>query len=268
MASPSGVFEIGAPHPTEISGVAAVPGGYAVVGDEEPTHGCIWPGGARFRLGAGLQGPESIGVGFRPDGKALWMVLGENKRRLVDLDGGFATFGKTLKEVSGRGLEGLAVRWRNKSWQVAVSWEGGFYDPDSKRRGLWALPRVGVLRWRRGRKQKARLDRLFELDVPRPSRTERFRVPDLIWDGDGILALLASTDEQREARSHVWLQRFDLEGRQSGNPVKLEDLWGPYANGKNWEGLDRTLDGVGLVMAYDAQASQEHRVLVVFPTPD
>ena len=38
---PAGVSEVLAPHPLEISGVAAVPGGYAVVGDEDNEHGRI-----------------------------------------------------------------------------------------------------------------------------------------------------------------------------------------------------------------------------------
>ena len=55
---PAGVSEVPAPHPLEISGVAAVPGGYAVVGDEDNEHGRIWPGGARFDFAGKLKGPE------------------------------------------------------------------------------------------------------------------------------------------------------------------------------------------------------------------
>ena len=38
---PAGVIEVAAPEPLEISGVAAVPGGYAVVGDDTDDHGRV-----------------------------------------------------------------------------------------------------------------------------------------------------------------------------------------------------------------------------------
>jgi hypothetical protein len=103
------------------------------------------------------------------------------------------------------------------------------------------------------------------LDVPEPSAKQRFRLPDLTWAGDHLLVLLASTDKKRRKRKHTWLQRFDLEGRPFGEPLKLEKAWGHYHDDKNWEGLDWTLSGTGLVMAYDEKAPDNHRALVVFP---
>src|SRR4029453_2126930 len=102
---PAGVSEVLAPHPLEISGVAAVPGGYAVVGDEDNEHGRIWPGGARFDFAGKLKGPESIDVGMGAADEALWLVLGENKGRLIDFDGGACEFAEPFPMRHGRGLE-------------------------------------------------------------------------------------------------------------------------------------------------------------------
>ena len=264
---PSGVTEIPAPHPLEISGVAAVPGGYAVVGDEDPKHGRIWPAGLKFKLPGKLKGPESIDVAFAPDGSELWLVLGEKKRKLVDLQGGKYTFGKEFDEVAGRGLEGVTARWQNGSWQVAVCWEGGFFDSKTKLEGKFTKPRVALLNWTPGKKRTKDPEKVFELDVIQPSRGQRFRAADLTWDAGDLLVLLASTDKKRDKKSHTWLQRFDLDGRRLGDPIKLEELWGSYRADKNWEALDHTLDGKGMVMGYDEKDEKKHRALVVFERP-
>lgn len=266
-ALPKGVREVLAPHPLEISGVAAVPGGYAVVGDEENEHGRIWPGGQRFDFGGKLRGPESIDVGFAPRGEPLWLILGENKQRLIDLDGGEYRLDGDFRARHGRGLEGVAVRWQNGHWQVAVAWEGGFYDWDSRARGTAAKPRIALLNWTRGEGVRDRPDATFELDVPEPSAKQRFRVPDLVWAGDHLLVLLASTDKKRKKRRHTWLQRFDLQGRAVGDPLKLEKAWGAYHDNKNWEGLNWTLAGTSLVMAHDEKDRDKHRALTVLPYP-
>ena len=172
---PAGVSEVLAPHPLEISGVAAVPGGYAVVGDEDNEHGRIWPGGARFDFAGKLKGPESIDVGIRAGDEALWLVLGENKGRLIDLDGGVCEFAEPFPMRHGRGLEGLAVRWRDGRWQVALAWEGGFYDWDSPAHGTCAKPRIALLTWIRGEGMRGGPEATFELEVPEPSTGQCFR---------------------------------------------------------------------------------------------
>lgn len=264
---PSDLTEVAAPHPLEISGVAAIPGGYAVVGDENPKHGWIWPAGLEFKLPGKLKGPESIDVGFAPDGSELWLVLGEKKRKLVDLQGGKYTFGKEFDEIAGRGLEGVAVCWHNSRWQVAVCWEGGYFDRKTKLEGEFTRPRVALLSWEPGKKQSSDPEHVFELDVVQPSKGQRFRAADLAWDAGHLLVLLASTDKTRRKKAHTWLQRFDLDGRRLGDPVKLEELWGPYRDDKNWEALDYTLDGKGLVLGYDEKDETKHRALVVFDRP-
>jgi len=264
-ALPPGVTEIDAPQPLEISGVAAVPGGYAVVGDESNDHGFIWPGGARWEIKPKVKGPESLEVGFGPDGEELWLVLGENKRRLSDLAGGTYKFPKAYKHVCGRGLEGLALRGTEKGWEAAVLWEGGYYDTSKKKcdpPGVFAKPKVAIVLWSPGKGTEGPIQE-FELNVPELDNGERFRAPDLVWYGEELLVLLSSEDRDGDRESHTWLQRFTLEGAAVGDPVKLEQLWGAYRDGKNWEALDWTLDGKGLVMGFDAKKG--HRALSVFP---
>lgn len=266
---PPGVIEIEAPEPKEISGVAAVPGGYAVVGDETNDHGRIWPGGARWEIAPEVAGPESVDVGFGPDGRELWLVLGEDGRSLAEMGGRSFVLPERYKEVCGRGLEGLALRWDGAAWRIAVLWEGGFYEPEGQYDGRacppperFAQPRIALLRWRPGAGTNG-IDREIELDVPRPATGERFRAPDLVWDGDGFLVLLSSMNSDNRGFSHTWLQKFDLAGQPVGAPLMLEEAWGEYRKNRNWEALDWTLDGKRLVMGFDAEKGRQ--ILVVFP---
>ena len=216
---------------------------------------------------ASSRGPKSIDVGIRVGDEALWLVLGENKGRLIDLDGGVCEFAEPFPMRHGRGLEGLAVRWRDGRWQVALAWEGGFYDWDSPARGTCAKPRIALLTWIRGEGMRGGPEATFELEVPEPSTEQRFRAPDLVFDGDGLLVLLASTDARRKQCKHTWLQRFDLTGRPTGEPLQLEQIWGRYHDDKNWEGLDWTLDGTSLVLAHDEKDPKRHRALAITPYP-
>ena len=67
------------------------------------------------------------------------------------------------------------------------------------------------------------------------------------------------------AYNHTWLQRFDLNGDQVGEPVKLEGKWGDFRKGKNWEALDITSDGGTFVMGYDGKRGSSQ--LADFPNP-
>ncbi len=266
IAPPAGVTEVPAPWPLETSGVAAVPGGYLVVGDDDDDHGHIWPGGKPWPLPPALRGVESVDVGFGPDGVELWLALAEASRTLADSVGGRYVFDKRFAQLCSRGLEGLALRWHNDGWDAAVVWEGGYVSKSciEPPPGTYLKPRVAILRWIPGRGAD-RPPRVFDLDPPHPAEAERFRVTDLVWQGDSLLVLLSSKHASRhETYRFTWLQEFDLRGRPVGEPLKLEERWGTYRDGKNWEALDWTLDG-RLVMGYDAKTG--HRALAVFPYP-
>lgn len=262
---PEGVREISVPAPAEVSGVAAVPGGYLVVGDETHDHGRIWPGGARWDFKTPVGDAESVDVAYGPRGAELWLLLDEDGRRLIDRRGGSFQLPKRYKEVRGRGLEGLAVRWHQNRWQVAVLWEGGFYKlkKGADKTGKSTKPRVAILTWRRGHGASA-IDREFELDVQAPAAGKRFRAPDLVWHGERLLVLLGSMAEGGGGFDHTWLQKFTLDGRRVGPPLKLELAWKSYRSGKNWEALDWTLDGKKLIIGYDAKGTSE---LVIFAYP-
>ena len=274
QTKPPEIAEISAPLPKEISGVAAVPGGFAVVGDETGDHGRVWPSGATWSIDPRLTGPESLDAEFGSDGELHWFVLDENKRRLIDLDGGDFKLPKRFKEVCGRGAEGLAVRPAGDgTWDIAVLYEGGFYessvedpcdDPDQDQRGF-TEPRVAILRWKTG-EATGDANKQFDLNPPQPAAGLRFRAPDLAWNGDHLIVLLASLDKDDSPSgfAHTWLQDFDLEGNPVGAPIKLEDRWQNYRDRKNWEALDWTLDGQHLVMGYDSKKGSE---LAIFPWP-
>ena len=267
---PAGVVEVPAPHPPEISGVATVPGGYAVVGDETGDHGRYWPEGGRFAIRPRLEGPESIDVVQSPDGRTHWLILDENKRTLAGGTGTRFELPKVFEEVCGRGLEGLAARWRSGRIDVAVLWEGGFLDPGSKpevdcaaQKGTYRPPRIALLHWKPGEGAQ-RIDAVIDLKTPDPGDGERFRAPDLVWTHDGFLVLLSSANSDDRGFSHTWLQRFDHDGEPFGVPLKLEAAWGSYRERKNWEALDWAIDGARLVMGYDSKSGSE---LVIFPAP-
>jgi hypothetical protein len=271
QTKPPEITEIAAPEPDEISGVAAIPEGYAVVGDKTGGHGRIWPGGATWPIDPPLQMPESLDVEKGQDGKLHWFILDERLNRLVELEGRTINLRKRFEEVCGRGLEGLAVRLADDGgWDIAVLYEGGFYnfsckDPRKDPEGF-TKPRVAIM--------KQDLDtgliedaKEFDLKVEVPAQDLRFRAPDLVWDGDGLLVLLSSLDKEgnKSGFAHKWLQHFDLDGNPAGDPTKLEDRWNSNLIGKNWEALDWTLDGRHLVMGYDSKSGGSE--LVIFPWP-
>ena len=152
QTKPPEVIEISAPEPDQISGVAAIPGGYAVVGDKTGNHGRVWPSGATWSIDPSLAMPESLDVEFGPDGKLHWFILDEGLRRLVELEGVTFDLPERFEEVCGRGLEGLAVRLADHgTWDIAVLYEGGFYEPDCTQQKDFVSPRVLILTWESGK---------------------------------------------------------------------------------------------------------------------
>ena len=241
---PPNVTEILAPEPLEISGVAAVPNGYAVVGDETPDHGRIWPIGDRWAIQPQVKGPESMDVGYAPSGEQLWLVLGEDDHTLGDLAGGTFTFPSTFKEVCGRGLEGLSIRWHQGVWEAAVVWEGGFFKPNCEAPTPYALPRIALLHWKPGTGSPG-LVQEFDLKVPRLENGQRFRAPDLVWAGDNLLVLLSSLDKGNKTFSHTWILSFDQKGNPTASHINLRNSGDRIETkkiGKPWIGLWTELD--------------------------
>ncbi len=280
---PAGAIEIDAPEPHEISGVASIPGaygGFAVVGDEENNVGWIWPGGAKWRTAIKgsvkrAKGLEAVDVGLGPNGEEVWMVLGENNRTLSNLYGLNHKLPKTYEEICGRGLEGLTVRWKANKWQVAVLWEGGHFDSDkcgTVPEPGFSAPRVAVFDWVPGQGVREGGSMLeFELKVPDLTNNQRFRAPDLTWlddHSDRLVVLLGSTGANGgNPFDHTWLQVFDFSGKPVADfkPYKLEEEWGKFRSGRNWEALDQSVDRSRLVMGFDAKTGSQS--LIVFPSP-
>ena len=263
---PEGLRVIETPRPYEASGVAAFPDGRVlVVGDGTPAHATFWPGGEEWTYPAEVLDAESVDHAVSPEGEALTLFLGEDEALLLDQHGARATL-EGFEELAGRGPEGLALRWTPEGFEAAVLWEGGYLRPDHTitRIGEYHTPKVRIVRWAPG-EGVVQLRSEFTLAVPEPGNGQRFRAPDLCWDGDALLVLLSSQNASDNRFAHTWLQRFDLSGAPSGDPVRLEDRWGAYRDGKNWESLDTTWDGSGLLLGFDAGPLGPSQVVVEWP---
>ena len=103
------------------------------------------------------------------------------------------------------------------------------------------------------------------LDAP-SLPTGLFHATDIAWHGDEMIVLLGSTGKGGgPPYAHTWLQRFRPDGSRVGKPVKLEEEWGRFREGKNWEALDVSPDGRTLILGYDAKSGSTS--LVLFPNP-
>lgn len=280
-ALPDGVTAIESRKPQEISGVAAVEGGYLVVGEggDEPNKDkvYVWPEGSHYAAKPSLVEPEAVEVVVLPNDQELWLVLDEAVRKLYAFDkpigrsgtlktnGSPFEFSNKFQEVCKRGLEGLAARRTNDGVEIAALWEGGYPHPGGtpettckKEKGNPRAPQILLLFWEPGIGFTS-TGTPIELKVPQPSGDERFRAPDLVWWDDGFLVLLSSQNEDDGGFSHKWLQGFDRGGDPTDVRLKLEDrnVWGEGHAGKNWEALDCSLDGKSLVFGYDEKAPSE-----------
>ena len=282
-ALPDGVTPIESPKPQEVSGVAAVKEGYLVVGEggDEPNKDkykvYVWPEGSHYAADPPLIEPEAVEVVVLPNDNELWLVLDEAVHTLYAFDkplgrsgtlkpnGSPFEFSDEFREVCTRGLEGLAARRTNDGVEIAALWEGGYPDPGGmpettckKEKGKPRAPQILLLSWEPGVGFTS-TGTPIELKVPQPSGDERFRAPDLVWWDDGFLVLLSSQNEDDKGYSHKWLVGFDHRGEQTDVCLKLEDskVWGEDYTRRNWEALDRSLDGESLVFGYDKEAPSE-----------
>jgi hypothetical protein len=85
---------------------------------------------------------------------------------------------------------------------------------------------------------------------------DRFRAPDLVWHSPrsgewNFIVLLSSYSPARNEYKHVWLQRFDINGRSIGEPEDIDKLVPSQLRGMNWEGLDWYEPGQSLVLIDD-----------------
>ncbi len=146
---PAGVTELEVGGPLEISGVAWMGEGYAVVGDDEPDEAFTWPDGGRFPLPPGLDDPESLDALTLVDGTRLWFFLGEDHARVADDRGGRLDLGPEFAETCGRGVEGISAR-QGEAIEVAVVLEGGFFSTPCKQREAWRKPKLARFTWTPG----------------------------------------------------------------------------------------------------------------------
>jgi len=225
----------------EASGVARDGSDLLLVGDDEPgvyyryalrdagARGAPPPGRlsldparlTRHHLAGGVYTADLESIGVLADGRVA--VLSEALGALVDEEGPLAVYPRSLTELGGRGLEGLAVRpLKDGGSRIAVLWEGGYPEDDELPaavrdvlHGRAMRPRVFVHDLPPGARGLVLRDadavRDAELRVPLPAGDEpgaqRFRAPDLVWhewemDGRrqwGFVVLMSSGWAERPA---------------------------------------------------------------------
>lgn len=163
-----------------------------------------------------------------------------------------AEYDRTVAEIGGRGLEGLAVKdIGGGGSRIAVLWEGGYLeqaDLNTQLRdvisGRPLKPIILVHDLRSGGKAglvKNPLMRI-QLEVPTPEGdpplAQRFRAVDLVWHKpemtggeEQFIVLISSGNSPPENSGQPtryqfkFLQRFDLSGRPKGRPLDLKDIF-------------------------------------------
>jgi hypothetical protein len=244
-------------------------------------------------------------VGQLADGRMV--VLSEDQAAIADQKGPVVSYGSSMQEVGGRGLEGLAVRaLADGTSRIAVLWEGGY--PGGAAPTAAFRPALQVYDLPSGKKDRtltaAEAMLRVELETPLPAGTEpwaqRFRAPDLVWyrfpgpDGSdsedgvwGFLVLLSSGWGQRpEAGSaaecdesedgaprrycHKWVQRFTVDGQPFGEPWDIEPQLPDDVRFSNVEGMGWFESGESVVLVYDERVMRravDPQIAVVLPLP-
>ena len=279
-----------APDATEASGVTRLGGDLLIVTDEEPgayyrfdLAGIkvkdepipIEPSRlTRVAFPSASFALDLEAIDVLADGRVV--VLSERLRALIAEDGKVIQYDDPLSEIGERGLEGLAVRGEAGRSLVAVLWEGGYLLKKDlpaqlhKHVGNRSFQPVIVVQALEAgalnKKQRMRdtpTHDIIMLDVPRPDgdepQAQRFRAPDFVWhrwerDGQqewGFIVLLNSMSADPVRFEHLWLQRFNYEGRPIGDPLDLDTLAPAELKGFNWEGLGWYEEGKSLVLIHD-----------------
>lgn len=293
---------------TELSGVARRGDVLLLVGDDDPNvvyevplpadvRAAIPLDASTFRarpIGGALDASDLEAVDVLADGRVV--ALSEDLAAIVDGEGIVVRVGDPMREIGGRGTEGLAVRaLPDGTSRVAVCWEGGYpsardLPPELIPRiaGRAFRPRVVVVDVPAGARDVPLppLDGRFpaELQVPKPPGAEptaqRFRAADLVWirlsaqpEEWGFLVLLSSEWAERPEEGdegacakqedghavrycYRWLQRFTETGEAVGAPLDLEPFFPDELLFANWEGLGWYQPGESVVLVYDEPAGR------------
>jgi hypothetical protein len=236
---------------------------------------------------AGL-GVDLESIDILADGRVV--VLSERLRSLVSDAGIIAEYDNELAEMGKRGVEGLAIRpLPNGASRVAVVWEGGYPEfgklrrKKASKRKAWLpiivvhdIPRNGQA----GRVRLRKEGTMIEVAVPEPEGVEpdaqRFRAPDLVWaklssrgghDDWGFILLLSSQNGRAKPTfAHLWLQRFKMDGRPTGEPLDLAAFLPAELAHANWEGLAWFEAGRKLVLVHEGDSkTRAHAFILELP---
>lgn len=288
---PEGVNEVTVHCPNEVSGVAAAESGFVVVGDGEPRYVFEFPTNNKRQIAFGNKAgnicdPEAIDVGYKPDGTAVVFILGEDSKTIFVEDGTPIVLPPEFYERCNRGAEGLSVKWSDGGWNLVALSEGGIpnkkHVPNQAKKLNCKKVKAAkcplekaiynpVLAYYRV-SQDGKIAELKAMSILRTSHllaevapSQAFRATDVTWFEEGLLVLLGSGPISRKAKDgfrHTWIKGFKLDGTPIDNmTIKLEELWGDYREGKNWEGLDTTLDGRNLILSYDSESTPSELVI-------
>jgi hypothetical protein len=230
---------------------------------------------------------ESLAIG---DGRVF--VLSEERAELLGQGDSRYRYASYAAPIGNRGLEGLAIRPRvGESDLVAALFEGGYLKKSQLKGKLQAqlagsaldpfvithaLPGVGERLAQAEDPKAERVDLLLGSLPGKVKKGQRFRAVDLVWhplkDGTWTWIVLLSSDappKKSSKHSHLWLQRFDMQGAPLGKHFDLGD-WlkekgKKYRDQGDWEGLGWWEPGLSLVLADDTGKKKSHLAFVPLP---
>lgn len=292
-ALPTGVTEVMAPEVEEISGIATIPGGYAVVGDDEEDRALLTTSDATIAFPFPIADAESIDMVATIAGEQLWFVLSEDDRTVYVFNTKGVSYPSIVlpdafTEDRGYGAEGLAVRRPGPGdrFEVAVLWQGGCLATKRKKGCIeHSMPKIIRYLWQPDREAE-QVGGLVALNIPpmpdiygKTTTGHYFSGKDLVWNGNGWLVLISSEyagkREDEVQNKYTWLYQFDFAGQPqtttllhdnpSASVVKLEQCWGTYRDDKNWEALDWAEEKSALVTGYDVEEEPVPLSVVDFP---
>jgi hypothetical protein len=262
---PNGMSEIRISGFPEVSGVAAtaVQGEYSIIADEVSDHFANVNAVSKIKkiphsLGISktpICDPESIDVGFKPDGTQKTFVLGEDQKTIFVEGGQPISLPSEFYERCGRGAEGISVRWNAGGWDLVVISEGGFYDKthvpaeykikqclnEAEEKAIqvdcpflqktvnqkpedayFANDPVFARYWVSDDGMEAQLKEMHSLPTKNLQRDgEAFRTSDITWFKDNVLLLLGSMPKpgmrNNDSYKHTWIKGFSLDGAPIDN---------------------------------------------------